>query len=442
MTSAVARQRRKRRQICLSALVACGFSAAFGAAAAALPERPSARTDVAAAGAAAVFPGASAPLTAATPAPSPASLVTDPRFSDKGLLDARAKVLARAEAQLARGDAAAAIETFDRAAMMLHAPDTEMGLVRAYMQAGEYRRALAFCAHTAGAHLESQGAGALYAWLLRLGGQRAVAERTLAEVVARAPEDAVSAAVAQAFGSQRPVATGALLDPPHRLAPQAVMRGGQAPIPEAAHVDASGVLLPGGKQALVPAASARASGVRRLWVRNGLGQATEAEIDASSQPPEALGIAVLSLKEPLEVPSTLIWTSSEPFAGSPGFLVEFAESAQSSAAWPWLQQGFLGSFAGAVGLRRLGIDMANGPHGGPVFDAQGRLAGISLPGAGGVPMMLPVSQWPLATMPHGASSAGPAEGAGAKVQAARGVIGPDEVYESALPIALQLIVER
>ena len=93
----------------------------------------------------------------------------------------REALLAQAERELARGDAASAIGVLDRAAMMLHAADTEMALVRAYLQAGEYRRALAFCAHTAGAHRETAEPSALYAWLLHLGGQSAFARRTLAE---------------------------------------------------------------------------------------------------------------------------------------------------------------------------------------------------------------------------------------------------------------------
>lgn len=68
---------------------------------------------------------------------------------------------AAAQAALQDKDKAAAA-TIERAAMMLHAPDTEMGLVRSYMQAGHYRRALAFCAHTAGVHREASVVAALW----------------------------------------------------------------------------------------------------------------------------------------------------------------------------------------------------------------------------------------------------------------------------------------
>jgi len=82
----------------------------------------------------------------------------------------RVALLARAQAELEHGDASAALDDFERAAMMLHAADAELGLIRAAMQDGQYRRALAFCAHTAGEHVDETDGGVLYAWLLRVGG--------------------------------------------------------------------------------------------------------------------------------------------------------------------------------------------------------------------------------------------------------------------------------
>ncbi|MBC8055951.1 MAG: hypothetical protein H7Y61_05185, partial [Rhizobiales bacterium] len=143
--------------------------------------------------------------------PRSPQVVTDFRAVDPALQQQRALVLRRAEAELALGDTSAAIEAFDSAAMMLHAPDTEMGLVRAYMQAGEYRRALAFCAHTAGAHLESASPAALYAWLLRAGGQKAVADRTLDAALARSPLVALALGALGEVAQPEPVAAGALV---------------------------------------------------------------------------------------------------------------------------------------------------------------------------------------------------------------------------------------
>ncbi|MGE1095276.1 hypothetical protein, partial [Pseudomonas zeae] len=81
--------------------------------------------------------------------------------------------------RLAAGDAEAALRDFDVAAQRLHAADTEMSLVRAWMQQGEYRRAIAFVAHTAQAHRQVAGGAVLYAWLLSRGAQDAQALRLL-----------------------------------------------------------------------------------------------------------------------------------------------------------------------------------------------------------------------------------------------------------------------
>jgi hypothetical protein len=59
------------------------------------------------------------------------------------------------EKALAGLDIERAYQYFERASLMQHAADAEMGLVRTAMQQGAYRRALAFAAHVAGAHLDS-----------------------------------------------------------------------------------------------------------------------------------------------------------------------------------------------------------------------------------------------------------------------------------------------
>ncbi|MEO6321243.1 MAG: hypothetical protein ABIR56_11215 [Polaromonas sp.] len=78
-----------------------------------------------------------------------------------------------------------ALAAFDRAALILHAADTEMALVRSHMQSGDYRRALVFGAHTAGAHLDVLGGAALYAWLLHLGGRGEIAQRLVGQALGR-----------------------------------------------------------------------------------------------------------------------------------------------------------------------------------------------------------------------------------------------------------------
>lgn len=137
-------------------------------------------------------------------------------------LQERTLLLKKGESALVRLEVDSALQAFERAALILHAADTEIALVRAYMQGGEYRRALAFGAHTAGAHLDVIGGSALYAWLLYIGGQPAIAQRLLSEVESRSPDKPLIKTVQQQLASGLPRAghaTPALLTLPTRLAP-------------------------------------------------------------------------------------------------------------------------------------------------------------------------------------------------------------------------------
>ena len=245
-----------------------------------------------------------------------AAQVMDPRAASQTNMPQRQALLTMAESALARGDTAGAILAFERAAMMLHSADTEMGLVRAWMQTGDYRRALAFCAHTAGAHLDSPAGSALYAWLLRLGGQGAYAQQLLTETLARAPDDPVVIEVQRAFESSTPRTTERLLTLPHHVAPLTSMVDDQLPLPEEVSVVASGVLLGDGHQALVP--SAQVLRAQQIWVRNGLGQTTLARLDSTPEVLLALGFSLLRLAAPLDSGGIAL-APRDPFAGSPGY---------------------------------------------------------------------------------------------------------------------------
>ena len=184
-------------------------------------------------------------------------------------------------------------------------------------------------------------------------------------------------------------------------------------------------------------------------MRNGLGQSTTAVVDTAGDAPArelrralaGLGVAVLRLDTALpfdaagDAPAP-----QDPFAGSPGFVVEYAVGdAVAAPAWPWLRQGFLGGLAGN-GTRLLGIDLPGGPHGGLVLDARGRVAGLSLPGPRGVASFVPVSMWRaldgssddrVAPSPP---TAGPTSPGGLALPA-------DAAYERGLRLALQVLVE-
>ena len=363
--------------------------------------------------------------------PRSAASITDARVDDPALMKDRTALLDAAEAALARGDTEAASATFERAAGMLHAPDTEMGLVRSQMQAGQYRRALAFAAHTAGAHLEAPAASALYAWLLRIGGQEAYALRVLDTAAQRAPGDAVLAAAQRAFAATPLLASGVLLERPHRMAPFALPYAGPTPIGSSARVHASAVLLGDGRFALVP--SAGLTGARRLWVRDGMGRSSTAQLDRALADS---GLALLVLERVLPPMAPLVIAPRDPFAGSPGFVVDFAPSADGAPQWPMLHAGFFaGGSSGAT--RPLGIATSAGSAGAAVFDAAGRWAGITLPNAAGDSQR---AVWlPMSHLRGQLGDLLPAPVANDTTAPAR--IGADEAYERSLAVVLQVLVE-
>ena len=339
-------------------------------------------------------------------------------------LPERVALLARAQAELERGDASRALDDFERAAMMLHAADAELGLIRAAMQDGQYRRALAFCAHTAGEHTGDADGGALYAWLLRIGGQAGQSERLLAETRAHPPDAPVTRATEAALSNASPVAAGLLLRTPHRMAPWAVSLDASPPAPTARFAS-NAVLVDDGHAALLPLSSMPQDADARLWVRNGLGQSVQARRADADPTLVARGLARLRLDSALPVGASRVAGERPPFAGSPGYGVAFADTAEP--AWPMLTQGFLGGSAGMGATRRLGFAA---PAGAPVLDAGGALVGITLSSAGAQATWVPLSDASPVAAPASAPS-----------RHGLALVAPDEIYEAGLRRALQVLVE-
>lgn len=272
-------------------------------------------------------------------------------------LPQHAALLASGEQALARGDAAAAIDAFERAASA-HDEAAELGLVRARLQAGDYRAALALAAHVAGEHREAEPA-ALYAALLQAGGHAEHAQR----VLGGSPPAAAPAL---------PVAWGAMA-------------------PAGARVVGNAVLVAAGRAVMPTPRTA----LPRLWLRNGLGQTVTA-VPVSG----ADGLTTLALDTPLPWDRRLEPAARPPFAGSPAFVVAYRPSETAAADWPQLHAGFLGS-----GLQ-AGVAAPAWATGAPLLDAAGRLAGIVLQGPDGL-----LHRQPL---PAGAAAA---SGAPARVSA-------------------------
>jgi hypothetical protein len=335
--------------------------------------------------------------------------------ADAASADERLRLLAAGEALLASGDGVGAQEQFQRAALMAHAADTECGIVRAHMQCGEYRRALAFGSHAALAHRDFPAGSALYAWLLHLGGQGGAAQRHLDDALQRHGSDAALQSVREALAQPHPVAQSALLSPPGRLAPYAHGAAGAAD-PRAL----GGAVLGERSLAWAPRAALRsvAPGAP-LWVRNGLGLTVAVDADPLAAPEHDL--VRLRLRTPMAWPDGLAVAPSRPFAGAPASLVAFAP--QAAPAWPLLRQLFLGRSL-ADGTQALALQPGPSAPGGVVFDRNGQLAGLALAHADGSDRIVPCTQWP----------GGVRSGDGARL-----VSGADDIYERALHIGLQLL---
>jgi tetratricopeptide (TPR) repeat protein len=338
-----------------------------------------------------------------------------------------ASLLATGEAALAAGDVNAALGAFESAAAARHSGAAEVAAVRAYLQAGEYRRAMAFAAHTAGAHVEYPHSAAIYAWLLQAGGQREAAERALTAARAAAPGDALLERVREQLAQPWPQPDAGLLSPPLRFAPYSVPALGPGT------VIGSATLIDGGRRALAPLdilAAAADGRSRDLWLRNGLGEATRATIEREVTA-AGVTLAVLRLETPLRSPEVVV-SPRTPFAGSPAYVVDYATSATASdAAWPWLRLGFLGRIGSEPGVQALGIDMPPGPRGGPVFDDAGRIAGVAARALEGQDRLLTAQTLAMVLdgAPWESQSAGPAVR-----------MTPEEIYERALLLALQLVI--
>lgn len=341
----------------------------------------------------------------------------------------RLSFLDAGEAALRRGDFLTAQEAFERAASLLHAADSEMGLVRTAMQAGRYREALAFCTHTAGAHRESVAPSALYALLLVVSGQGDFARQVLAQALERAPKDTLllqaHALVEADFGVPSPV----LLQPPHRMAPQAVMVGGQAVPPNGSSVRSGAVLLADGRHALAPLRAVQ--GARAMWVRDGLGRTVGARVQRSDA---SAGMALRALEAGLPAPK-VDYATAPPRAGRPGYAAAQAtQTGSATPAWPWLFRGFIGRVAARDGKQSLGIELPAQANGVLVMDADGRVAGVGVRMVGREVTLQSVSHWndflPSAMVRRQPTST------------TLGATPLDKVYERALQAVLQVVALR
>ncbi|MEY2891950.1 MAG: hypothetical protein RJA98_1858 [Pseudomonadota bacterium] len=344
----------------------------------------------------------------------------------------RERLLAEGEAALLAGNPRAAGDAFQTAAMMLHAADSEMGLARAAAQDGGFQRALVMASHTAGAHRDTPGAAALYAWMLAASGQQPYADRMLAETLLRVPGHPLLLSTREALAASWPaLPSPALLATPHRVAPQAVALDGQLP-PATAQGHGTGVLLASGTQALVPWLHSEApAATAALWVRNGLGESVRAQWRHWAP---TLGLALLDLPHALPASAAALLAPSDAFAGSAGHVLQLPPAAPAVPAWPTLFQGFIGGpLAASSAWRGLLFELPAATQGAPLWDASARCTGMVVQRG-----TTPAGWWPLSALTAvfgDALRAAPlAPGTPAPRRGA-----PADVHERAMPSVLQLL---
>lgn len=325
-------------------------------------------------------------------------------------------LLARAEAALRDGDAAQAQADYEQAVARRHAVDIEIGWLRAQLQAGEYRRALAFAAHVAGAHPDAAAGAALYAWLLARGAQPVVARAQLAAARRRWPGHDALAWVERRLAGDATLHDG---PGPLRLGPWPT---GAAPAPGARVVATA--LRVGPQRVLAPA---RMPGEEpaRCWLRDGLGRTREARVLPDAAPP---GLAWLDAGPWDDAPLPYRAAPRDAFAGSPAFALGYERGA-AEAAWPAMAAGLIGRASDGVG--RLGVEL-HASGGGPVLDHAGRLVGIALPGADGQAEGLA----PVSALGRGVDVEVDERPA---AQVAR--LAPDALYEIGMRVTLQVIAQ-
>ncbi|MBC7699241.1 hypothetical protein [Aquabacterium sp.] len=341
----------------------------------------------------------------------------------------RRRLLSKGESCLREGDVECARQAFEQAALQAHEAHIELGILRTQMQAGEYRQALAFAAHTAGVHADEVEGRVFYAWLLNLGGQVAVANQTLKQAEASEPDHPMVKAARHRFQTGALLADGALLSLPARLAPFAT----GLTVGRDARTTGTALLLADGRHALAPQAALPSSG--GIWLRNGLGQTVAALVDHQD---ESLGLVLLTLSAALPVAGGAIVPPNDAFSGSPVFAMDYPNDPAGQPAWPVMRPGFLGGpVAGSLaGTLRLGVELPdNGPHGGPVYDQGGRLVGLALGQASGSTAasdrLISVGALRDRFGEHFGTQA---------VELRPTPIGADDVYERAMTTSLQVLV--
>lgn len=276
---------------------------------------------------------------------------------------------------LAAGDPARAAEIYETLTRQGESLEAEIGLVRASLQAGEFRKASSWATLVAGEHTDSSEAVALLAYLHDRAGYTEQALATLKQLRADRPDDPIAAAALATVMIDRGGKVSAADEAASRNWPRPMFEA----IPVGKHrvlAGGNGIVVEGGQYVLTYSA-VLPKAASSIYVRNGLGK-----VRLAVREPGNSKSALVRLK--LTKPYPANWAISKDEIVSPEgtrfcFAFGYGASADLAGTYPAISPGLVfRADAGTGGLMQITSALGTGHVGSPVFDPRGRLLGLSV----------------------------------------------------------------
>ena len=276
---------------------------------------------------------------------------------------------------LASGDAATAVTMYEALTQQGESLEVELGLVRAALQAGEFRKAMSWATLTAGEHTESSDAVALLAWLQDRVGHTEQALATLRQLRADRPDDAVAIAALTNVLLDR----GGNASSTEKAASLSWPRPTFEQFPVSTHrvlAAGNGIIVDGGQRVLTYSAVLPKEATA-IYVRNGLGKLRRAERTAGDQKGELVRLRLTET-----YPSA--WALPQDQVVAPEgarfcFAFGYSTPRNPAGSYPAVSPGLVfRADAGTGGLMQVTSALGSGHIGSPIFDPRGRLLGLSV----------------------------------------------------------------
>jgi hypothetical protein len=283
--------------------------------------------------------------------------------------------LEAAKRAMTAGDPAKAAEIYETLTRQGESLEAEMGLTRATLAAGQFRKATSWATLVAGEHTDSSEAIALLAYIHDRAGYTEQALGTLKQLRTDRPKDPIAAAALATVMIDRGAKVSAAETAASRNWPRPLF--GDIPLAKDRVLAAgNGVIVEGGQYVLTYSAVLPA-GNAALYVRNGLGKVRRAERVAGEQHG---GLLRLKLTEPYPAK----WAIPKDQIVSPDgvrfcFAFGYGASNDLEGSYPAVSPGLVfRADAGTGGLMQITSALGAGHIGAPIFDPRGRLVGLSV----------------------------------------------------------------